>query len=87
MLAGALAQLKAAKILPGFCYHKQEKAVISKLLEKGSLTEKEYIALTGREVGEKLLEANIFAFHFISNEVTFQSALIKRVCEETSEWK
>jgi hypothetical protein len=62
--------------------------VISALLEKGSISEREYIKLTGPEVGDKLLGANVFSFHFDTREVTFQSTLMKRVCEETrSEWQ
>ena len=79
---------EAAGILPDSPHHKQGAAVISKLLEEGSgsLSQNDYFALTGREVGEKLLEANVFAFHFRSKRVTFQSTL-KRVCEERSAWK
>src|SRR4051794_26504247 len=87
MLAGAFAQLDAAGILPGSQYHEQGAAVIAKLLEKGALSQNEYIALTRRKVGDKLLEANVFAFHFTSQLVTFQSTLVRRVCEETSAWK
>ena len=88
MLADGLTQLGIAGILPGSRYHKQGAAVISALLEKGSISVNDYMDLTGREIGDKLLEAkNVFAFDFRSRQVTFQSTLMKRVCEETSEWK
>ena len=82
MLAGAYAQLDTAGIRPDSIYQKPGAAVISKLLEKGSLSQNDYITLAGREVGEKLLETNVFAFHFDSKQVTFRSTLMKRYCEE-----
>ena len=88
MFADARGQLRVAEILSELRYHVQGAAVISALLEKGSISEEEYMALTGRQIGEKLLEANVFAFHFDSSQITFQSTLIRRLCEETaSRWK
>ncbi len=86
MFSDAEGQLKIAGIFPGLRYHKQGAAVISKLLEKGSISEKEYDSLTGPEIGDKLLAANIFAFHFDSRRITFQSTLMKRCCEKAISW-
>jgi hypothetical protein len=75
-------------MLPKLRYHKQGAAVISKLLEKGSISEDDYIDLTGLDIGRKLLETNIFALRFRSGRVTFQSTVVKRFCEEKqSIWK
>jgi len=82
MIEDALALLDVAGISPDSQYHKQGKAVICKLLEKESISKEDFIALTGRKSGDKLLEANVFAFHFKSKQVTFQSTLMKRACEK-----
>jgi len=82
MISDANARLDLAEISPGRRYHKQGARVMSELLKKGFLSADEYIELTGREIGRKLLEANVFAFHYNSRQVTFQSSLMKRCCEE-----
>jgi hypothetical protein len=47
-----------------------------------------YDSLVGRGIGKKLLETNIFAYHFNSGEITFQSTVMNRYCEENSAlWK
>ena len=84
MFAGVRGQLTAAGILPEHL-HKQGAAVISELLSKEASSRTDYIALTGPEIGRELLETNVFAFHFYSGQVTFQSTVVKRYCEE--EWK
>jgi len=84
MFADAKSQLNIAGVPPGSPYHKQGAAVISELLKKGSISEDDYIALAGHDIGDKLLEANVFAFHFDSRQVTFQSALMKRCCEKVA---
>ena len=85
MLTEAAARLSMAKIYPDSrLYHKEGARVISALLGKGSLSEKEYYDLTGDDIGETLLKANVFAFHFSTRRVTFQSALIMRWCEENA---
>jgi hypothetical protein len=82
MFAGIRTQLKDAEILPKFRHHKQGAAVISELLKKGSISQEEYIDLAGNEIGRKLLESNVFAFHFWTGRVTFQSTAVKRYCGE-----
>jgi hypothetical protein len=62
-------------------HHKEGKAVISELLKEHSISKEKFIELTGAKAGAELLEKNAFALHFDSNEVTFQSTLMKRVCE------
>ena len=85
MIDNALAELDVAGILPGSRYHEQGAAVISALIKKGSMSKSDYTTLAGRKIGDELLEANVFAFHFRSRQVTFQSTLMKRTCEE--KWK
>jgi len=75
-------QLKSAQILPDRRYHKAGAKVIRELLAKGSIPENTYYRLVGAEIGDKLLEANVFSFRFSSQEVTFQSTATKRYCEE-----
>jgi hypothetical protein len=82
MLDLASALLGGSEMLPGSRYHREGAAVVSRLLENGSLSGNECFKLTGREIGQKLLESNVFALHFISGQVTFQSMLMKRACEE-----
>jgi hypothetical protein len=76
---------RSAGILPGRCYHKDGAKVIRELLKQGSIPEETYIHLVGADIGDKLLETNVFAFHFNSQEVTFQSTAVKRFCEENSD--
>ena len=87
MFASIRGQLRIAGILPGYHYHNQGAAVVSKLLRKGSISENEYIALTGPDTGEKLLGANVFSFNYGSSRVTFQSTLTKRYFEKMTDWK
>ena len=63
-------------------YHKEGRAVVSELLKKGSISRDAFDGLVGHKTGVELLAKNIFAFHFESNEVTFQSTLVKRACEQ-----
>ena len=88
MFAIARGQLNIAGVPPDYRHHKQGAAVISAILEKGSISEDDYIGLTGQEIGEELLRGNVFAFHHDSRQVTFQSTMMKRCCEtKTSWWK
>ena len=77
-------QLESAQILPKHRYHKEGAAIVRELLEKGSISEDAYNSLIGHVTGEKLLDKNIFAFHYNSQEITFQSTVMKRCCEENS---
>jgi len=81
-------QLKSAEILPERRYHKEGAKVVRELLKKGSISEDTYDSLVGADIGDKLLETNIFALRYNSHEVTFQSTVMKRYCEENSAlWK
>jgi hypothetical protein len=65
MFSDAASQLKAAEILPGRRYHKDGAAIIRELLKKGSISDSTYYDLVDADIGDKLLEANVFAFHVI----------------------
>ena len=84
MFSNAEGQLKSAEILPGHRYHKDGAKIVHELLKKGFISRSTYYRLVGVETGDKLLETNIFAFHFNSREITFQSTVMKRFCEENS---
>jgi hypothetical protein len=84
MFSEAKSELESAEILPTGRYHKEGAVIIRELLKKGSISESAFYDLVNRDIGRKLLEKNVFAFHFKSEEVTFQSTLMKRFCEENS---
>jgi hypothetical protein len=84
MLNSAEYQLEAAEVTPHSRYHKNGAAVIRELLKEGSISREAYFNIVGREIGHKLLVKNVFAHHFDSNQVTFQSTLVRRYCEEQS---
>jgi hypothetical protein len=69
-----------------FLTHEKGAEVISVLLKKGSISRDDYTALTGYEIGVKLLEASIFALQFNSRRVMFQSTMTMRCCEEMTHW-
>ena len=77
-------QLTPAEILPGYHYHKDGAKVVRALLEDGFISQKTYDDLVGTVIGNKLLETNVFAFRFSSQEITFQSTAVRRFCEENS---
>jgi hypothetical protein len=81
LLNEAKGQLKAAKMLPGGAFHKQEKAIIGKLLKENDISDDTYWAIAGDEIGEKMLQGNVFSYHFDADNITFQSTLMKRYCE------
>ena len=78
-------QLVSAEILPGRHYHKEGAEVVRELLKNGSISEDTYNSLVGADTADKLLETNIFALRYNSHEVTFQSTVMKRFCEENSD--
>jgi len=80
----AKGQLNSAQVLPGLDYHKDGAKIVHELLEKGSISEDAYYSLIGRGTGNKLLEKDIFAYHYNSGEITFQSTVMKRYCEKKS---
>ena len=58
--------------------------IIRELLKKGCISEDAYRALIDVNTGKKLLETNVFSFHVNSDEVSFQSTLMRRFCEENA---
>ena len=78
MFLDAESQLKSAKILPGYRYHKDGAVLLRELLKKESIP---YHA-TSYTLVDKLLKKNIVAYH--SGDITFHSTLMKRFCEENS---
>ena len=84
MFSKAKGQLTSAEILPNSRYHKDGAKIVRELIKKGSISEDAYYSLVGRDTGNKLLEKDIFAYHFNSGEITFQSTVMKRYCEEKS---
>ena len=88
MFRVAKSQLTLAEILPYDRYHKEGAKIIHELLKKGSMSNKAYFDLVGLEVGSRLLETNVFALHFDSGQITFQSTVMARFCEqESAYWK
>jgi hypothetical protein len=84
MFSNTKGQLSSAEILPDDRYHNAGAKIVRELIKKGSISEDAYYSLVGRSTGDKLLETNIFAFHHNSREITFQSTVTKRFCEENS---
>jgi hypothetical protein len=74
----AEAQLQSAEILPGRRYYKEGAVILRELLKKGSISRSTYYNLVDADTGDNLLETSIFAFHFNSREITFQSTVMKR---------
>ena len=69
-------------------YHEEGVRIIRELLMKESISYSTYSNLVGREIGDKLLESNVFAHHINTDQITFQSTLIRRLCEkESALWK
>ena len=88
MLSDAKSQLAFAMVLPHDSYHKEGATIIHELLEKGSISSDRYFDLIGREVGNMLLETNVFAQHFSLETITFQSTLIAQACKQNlAYWK
>ena len=77
-------ELESAEILPKLRYHKEGALIICELLRKESISRDTLYKLVGVSTARKLLETNIFAYHFNSREITFQSTVMKRFCEENS---
>jgi hypothetical protein len=88
MFSDAKSQLQSAEISPKHRYHKEGAAIIRELLEKKSISQNTLYDRVGVDIGNKFLNTNVFALHFASEEITFQSTLMKRYCEEHSaDWK
>jgi len=45
--------------------------ILREFLKKGSILRSTYYNLVDADTGDKLLETNIFAFYFNSQEITF----------------
>jgi hypothetical protein len=84
MFSKAESQLESAQILRTGCYHKEGGVIVCELLKRGSISRRTFFDLVGRDTGNKLLETNIFAYHLNPQEITFQSTVMKRYCEENS---
>jgi hypothetical protein len=84
MIRDAERVLESAEIVPGRRYHDDGAVIIRELLKKGSISNRTYYGLVKADIGDELLEKNVFAKHVNSGEVTFQSTPVKRVCEENS---
>jgi len=88
MFRDAESQLKIAGMLPRGRYYKEGAMIIHKLLEKESISYADYSHLVDPEIGDELLEKNVFALHFDSGKITFQSTVMARFCEQESVyWK
>jgi hypothetical protein len=88
MFSDAEGELQSAEILPKHRYYKEGAAILRELLKKGSISRSTLYDLVGVDTGNKFLETNIFAFHFNSREITFQSTVMKRYCEKNSaDWE
>src|SRR3954467_13036269 len=84
MFSSVEEQLESAEILPELRYHKEGALIIRELLKEESISRDTLYKLVGVSTARKLLEVNIFAYHFNSREITFQSTVMKRFCEENS---
>jgi hypothetical protein len=82
MFFDAQSQLQSAEVLPGCHYHKDGALIIRELLKKESISYFTCYSLVDVDTRDKLLESNIIALHFDSEEITFQSTMMKRFCEE-----
>jgi hypothetical protein len=81
MFSYAEEQLESAEILPGLRYHKEGALIIRELL-KEPISRDTLYELVGASTARKFLETNVFAYHFNPREITFQSTVMKRYCEE-----
>jgi hypothetical protein len=83
MFSDAQSQLKSAEILPGCRYYKGGAVILRELLKKESIACSDFGKLDF-VTAQKLLETNIVTYHHPSGEITFQSTVMKRFCEENS---
>ncbi|KIX04022.1 uncharacterized protein Z518_07575 [Rhinocladiella mackenziei CBS 650.93] len=84
VFSDAKRQLLSAEVLPHRRYHKEGAVIIRELLKNGTVLWDTFYDLVGANIGDKLLEANIFALRFNSEEITFLSTVMKRYCEGNS---
>src|SRR4051812_39751935 len=75
-------------MLPEGKFYKQGKAIITKLLKEGVISDRTYWATVGNEeIGEEVLQKNVFSHHFLADDFTFQSTPMQRFCEESTLWE
>jgi hypothetical protein len=61
-------------MLPGGEFYNQGQAVISRLLREGAISDLTYWAVVGNgEIGEEILQKNVFSHHLYADNITFQS--------------
>jgi hypothetical protein len=84
MFSDAKKKLDSAEILPTGRYHKEGAVIIRELLKHGSISGRTFYDLVGPDIGDKILDKGVFTLKLKSQEVTFQSPLMKRFCEENS---
>jgi hypothetical protein len=82
MFACAEQHLISGGIFPGHPYLKEGAAIIRELLKKGSIPRSTFYGLVDVDIGGKLLESKVFAFHPDYRNITFRSTVMKRFCEE-----
>jgi hypothetical protein len=88
VLKEAERHLKIAGVVPEGKFHKQGKAVIGRLLREGAISNRTYWDLVENEVGEEMLQKNVFSHCFYGDYITFQSTPMQRCCEQQSAlWK
>lgn len=67
-------------------FYEQGKAIISRLLKEGAISNRTYWDIVeNEEIGEEMLQRNVFSHHFDADCITFQSTPIQRYCEQQSE--
>ena len=71
LYSDAKSQLQAASILPGYTYHKDGASVIRALFENGPISSDVYYGLIGVEIGEMLLETNVFSYNPATELIDF----------------
>jgi hypothetical protein len=87
LLNDAEAELKGAGMHPKDIRHKKGVLAIHEHLKRGSISRDAFDDLVGLVLGEKLLETNVFSYHIHSNQVSFQSDLMRRYCElNSAQW-
>jgi hypothetical protein len=76
-------------MLPKGKFYDQGKAIISRLLREGAISNRTYWDIVGnREIGEEMLQKNVFSHHFYANVISFQSTPMQQYCEKHPElWK
>lgn len=67
--------------MPNDSYYELGSQLIIALLNGQRLTERDFYQRLGRVIGRDLLQKNVFALHARSGEITFQSRLIEKYCE------